>query len=38
VLAKLNPRAASDILAEMPADKAARLSTLLAGALSAEKS
>jgi flagellar motility protein MotE (MotC chaperone) len=38
VLAKLKPGAASAILAAMDADKAARLSTLLAGAAAADKS
>ncbi len=38
VLAKLNPRAASAILAEMQSDKAAKLSLLIAGATSADKS
>ena len=38
VLAKLSPRAASAILAEMETEKAAKLSTLLAGALPADKS
>ena len=38
VLSKLNPRAASGILSEMAAEKAAKLSTLIAGALSADKS
>jgi flagellar motility protein MotE (MotC chaperone) len=38
VLSKLNPRAASDILGEMPAEKAAKLSTLIAGAPGADKS
>jgi flagellar motility protein MotE (MotC chaperone) len=37
VLAKLNPRAAGAILSEMQADKAAKLSALLAGAPNAEK-
>jgi flagellar motility protein MotE (MotC chaperone) len=38
VLSKLNPRAASGILGEMPAEKAAKLSTLIAGAPGADKS
>jgi len=38
VLAKLKPAAASAILSVMDTDKAARLSTLLAGALAADKS
>jgi flagellar motility protein MotE (MotC chaperone) len=38
VLAKLNPRAASAILSAMDTDKAARLSTLLAGVANADKS
>jgi flagellar motility protein MotE (MotC chaperone) len=33
VLAKLKPQAAGAILAEMQADKAAKLSTLIAGAV-----
>ena len=38
VLAKLKPLTASAILAEMQADKAAKLCTLIAGALSADRS
>ncbi len=38
VLSKLSPRAASAILGNMAADKAAKLSTLIAGALVADKS
>ena len=38
VLAKLNPRAASAILGEMDTERAARLATLIAGALPADKS
>jgi flagellar motility protein MotE (MotC chaperone) len=38
VLAKLKPQAAGAILSEMQADKAAKLSTLIAGALGGEKS
>jgi flagellar motility protein MotE (MotC chaperone) len=38
VLSKLNPRAAGAILGNMAADKAAKLSTLIAGALVADKS
>ena len=38
VLTKLNPHAASAILSEMQAEKAAKLSTLIAGALTADKS
>jgi flagellar motility protein MotE (MotC chaperone) len=38
VLSKLSPRAASAILGSMAADKAAKLSTLIAGALVADKS
>ncbi len=38
VLAKLKPQTAGAILGEMGADKAAKLSTLIAGALGAEKS
>lgn len=38
VLAKLKPKTASAILAEMDPDKAGKLSTLIAGALGADKS
>jgi flagellar motility protein MotE (MotC chaperone) len=38
VLSKLNPRAASGILGEMQAEKAAKLSALMAGAPGADKS
>ena len=38
VLAKLAPRAASAILSEMDADKAAKLSSLIAGVATADKS
>lgn len=38
VLAKLNPRVAGAILGEMQAEKAAKLSSLIAGALGADKS
>jgi flagellar motility protein MotE (MotC chaperone) len=38
VLAKLKPQTASAILAEMPADKAAKLSTLIAGILEGDRS
>ena len=38
VLSRLNPRTASDILGEMPAEKGAKLSTLIAGAPGADKS
>jgi flagellar motility protein MotE (MotC chaperone) len=38
VLSKLSPRAAGDILGNMAADKAAKLSTLIAGAIVADKS
>jgi len=38
VLAKLAPRAASAILSEMDSDKAAKLSTLIAGVVTADKS
>jgi flagellar motility protein MotE (MotC chaperone) len=38
VLAKLKPQAAGAILGEMQADKAAKLSTLIAGALGGDKS
>jgi flagellar motility protein MotE (MotC chaperone) len=38
VLAKLNPRTASAILSEMETEKAAKLSTLLAGALPSDRS
>jgi flagellar motility protein MotE (MotC chaperone) len=37
ILVKLNPRAAGGILGEMDADKAARLTSLIAGPAAPEK-